>query len=291
MKKIISFIIILLGILISVLFIREQVKKYYFEKAEECYEDGELNKAVKLIKRGREWGWGDAKNFKLIGEINLDIKDYDRAIKAYETATKLDSNNPELFYKLAFVYTKKNEKEKALMNYKKVIEMDPYYKQAYVGTAILGESITTAKGGGLKFRLKAEFLLLSFFLALLILLVLHISLYFLFIQPECAYTIPSRPKMVTPIWLLLHIRIPLKHLDRRFPLQHPHHFRYRILRRDHHDYMHVILLNIQRLQLQIFPLAQHPYACLYKLHFLLQHHSIPILRTPYNVIFATVDSM
>jgi arylsulfatase A-like enzyme/Flp pilus assembly protein TadD len=75
-----------------------------------------------------------------IGAAYQNIGDLDMARQAYEQALRIDKRNPFAFYKLGFLYyslaLKNNDARalgRSLENYKKAIEFDPYYANAYVG--------------------------------------------------------------------------------------------------------------------------------------------------------------
>jgi hypothetical protein len=60
------------------------------------------------------------------------------------------------------------------------------------------------------------------------------------IQTHGIHTIALGPKMIPPVRLLLQIPKLVKQLHRGLPLQSPQQIRYRHLRRDHHQQMHMI---------------------------------------------------
>jgi len=67
-----------------------------------------------------------------MGKIYRDAKkDYDSAIIYYIAAEKLDKNNKETYYALAWIYNVKKEHEKAISYAVKSLEIDNTYKPAY----------------------------------------------------------------------------------------------------------------------------------------------------------------
>jgi len=75
-----------------------------------------------------------------IGAAYQNIGDFDMARQAYERALRIDKRNPIAHNKLGFLYFSlalKNNDARALKecleSYKKAIEFDPYYSDAYVG--------------------------------------------------------------------------------------------------------------------------------------------------------------
>ncbi len=75
-----------------------------------------------------------------IGAAYQNTGDFDMARQAYEQALRIDQRNPIAYYKLGFLYfslalKNNNAKalEKCLESYKKAIEIDPGYADAYMG--------------------------------------------------------------------------------------------------------------------------------------------------------------
>jgi hypothetical protein len=134
-------------------------------------------------------------------------------------------------------------------------------------------------------------MLLTFYSFFFFLLILHVSLYLIFIYSYCAHKISSRPEMIPPIWLLLHLWIALEQLYRQLSLQYPHHFRYRYPWWNRQNKMNVVSLNTHFLNLTFFPFTQHLYILFNQLFDFTRNDSKPIFRYPYNVIIALIFNM
>ncbi len=92
-----------------------------------------LDKATEILKKGQE---KYPKDYTLlITEINMLLKtggDSSKAMEKLEQAIEMDSENPSLYFALGTNHDQKGDKDKAIENYKKAIELkDGYYDALY----------------------------------------------------------------------------------------------------------------------------------------------------------------
>ncbi|GAB1858310.1 tetratricopeptide repeat protein [Flavobacteriaceae bacterium MHTCC 0001] len=75
----------------------------------------------------------------LMSEANIYHKmgDTEKFKEVMEAATKMDPENPELQYNLGVIASDSGEAEEAMKYYKKTIELDPKYTNAYINSAAL----------------------------------------------------------------------------------------------------------------------------------------------------------
>ena len=102
--------------------------------------------------------------------------------------------------------------------------------------------------------------------------------------------IPVFPKFTTPK-MLLHLWVLLKNYARTYTLQYSHYLRNTISRWKRQKYVHMILSNFHRIYLK--PMIQGHFLK-YTLHPLLyvpSKYPLPILRSPYQMIFRVIYGM
>ena len=134
-------------------------------------------------------------------------------------------------------------------------------------------------------------MLLFFYTFLFFFLVLHVSLYYVFVDSNSADKIASRPEMIAPVWLLFHLRVALEQLYRQLTFQYPHHLRNRHLWRNRHNKMNVVMLDTHFLNLTFFPFTQHLYIFLNKLLDFSSQDPKSIFWYPNNVVLTLVNNM
>jgi hypothetical protein len=134
-------------------------------------------------------------------------------------------------------------------------------------------------------------MLLCFYLFLFLFLMLYVSFYDLFVDSNRADKIATSPKMITPVWLLLHFRVALEQLYCKLALQDTHHLRNRNLGRYRQYKMDVVILNTHLFKLTMFPVTQHPDVRFYQLLDLPSQNPKSIFGNPYNVIITLINNM
>ncbi|WP_203258264.1 tetratricopeptide repeat protein [Hyunsoonleella ulvae] len=96
---------------------------------------GDNEKAIQAIKDAKAEAPDDIN--LIISEANIYYKmgNTEKFKELMETATKLDPENAELQYNLGVISADANQPEEALQYYKKAIELDPNYLNAYINSS------------------------------------------------------------------------------------------------------------------------------------------------------------
>ena len=106
-------------------------------------DQGKVEEAITAIKEARESNPDDLNLLLAEAELYIKLEKMDKFGELMEQAVKMDPNNPVLFFNLGVVnYNQKKIKE-ANGYYKKAIELDPNYRDAYLNLAysILNERV------------------------------------------------------------------------------------------------------------------------------------------------------
>jgi len=96
----------------------------YIETANQCFDKGELDKAISIYKEALGVYKNDAGLINNLGAVLLAKSDYDSAIKYFKIAIQCSKDNVEPVYNLACAYAKKGDKASALKELKKALEMN-----------------------------------------------------------------------------------------------------------------------------------------------------------------------
>ncbi len=134
-------------------------------------------------------------------------------------------------------------------------------------------------------------MLLFFCQLLFFLLMLDISLYYVYINDHCADKVSTGPKMIAPIRLLFHLGVSFEQFDRQLTFQYPHQFVYRYPRWNRHYKVDMINLNTHFMNLTILPRAQKPYIFFDKSFHLASQYPKSVFRHPYNVVITFIYNM
>ena len=90
--------------------------------------DKALKEDIKDIEETKDKTYLD---YFILGNTYDDNGEYDKAIKAFQEAIKLNSNNSVTYYNMGIAYYNKEEYDNAIESYKKAIEINPKYDSAY----------------------------------------------------------------------------------------------------------------------------------------------------------------
>jgi tetratricopeptide (TPR) repeat protein len=107
-------------------------------------DQGKVDEAITAIKEARKENPQDLNLLLAEAELYIKLEKMDKFGELMEQAVKMDPNNPTLFFNLGVVnYNQKKNKE-AEGYYKKAIELDPEYRDAYLNLAysILNERVS-----------------------------------------------------------------------------------------------------------------------------------------------------
>ncbi|MFX1444695.1 MAG: tetratricopeptide repeat protein [Promethearchaeota archaeon] len=80
---------------------------------------------AKISKKALELNKKSPLVMKYLGILNLERKEYDKAIRCYTKAIDLDPDNAEIWFGLGKTYQEKNKISKAIESYTKAVELDP----------------------------------------------------------------------------------------------------------------------------------------------------------------------
>lgn len=116
----------------------ENNPEIYLNMARTYRKKRDFNNAVKYAEKSSELIPGDVNPLILLGNINYELTNWDEAIRYYEKALKIDSNNPSLLYNMALTLFKKGERFPALEFLKKAAESDKIGDVAYNSYSRLG---------------------------------------------------------------------------------------------------------------------------------------------------------
>ena len=134
-------------------------------------------------------------------------------------------------------------------------------------------------------------MLLIFYTLFLLFLVLHVSLYYVFVDSNRTDKVSTSPEMISPVRLLFHLWVALEKLYRQLALQYPHQLRNRNLRWNRQDKMNVVLLYAHFFNLTFLPFTQQLYIFFQKsLDFSLKDPK-SIFWHPYNMVLTLVNNM
>jgi len=134
-------------------------------------------------------------------------------------------------------------------------------------------------------------MLLFFCQFLFLLLMLDVSLYYILIYAHSADKITTRPKMITPIRLLLHLGIGFEQLDRKFTFQYSHQFGYGYPRWNRQYNVNMINLYAHFMNIAFFPLAQKPYIVFNQGFHLTSQYPKSVFGHPYYVVITFINNM
>ena len=120
-------------------------KKWHMENVKESvirmHNNGKLQEDMRLVE---------------LGYKNLQMKDYEKALKYYLKALDKNPSNPYAIYNTAYIYQMQGDKRKAIEMYQKLIEMDPSERAAESTDVLqLGTKLTDMAKQNLQY-LKAD---------------------------------------------------------------------------------------------------------------------------------------
>ena len=106
-------------------------------------DQGKVEEAIAAIKEARNSNPDDLNLLLAEAELYIKLEKMDKFGELMEQAVKMDPNNPVLFFNLGVVNYNQNKIKEANGYYKKAIELDPNYRDAYLNLAysILNERV------------------------------------------------------------------------------------------------------------------------------------------------------
>src|SRR6056297_664143 len=114
-------------------------KESTFEKAQRYYFQRKIEIAELLLQQTLKENPENEKAYSYLGDIFLEKKRYDGALKLYQRALDLDPDNGENLFRVGQIYYYKKEGQKAVEYFRKAFAADPSLKYSYyhVGLASL----------------------------------------------------------------------------------------------------------------------------------------------------------
>ena len=100
-----------------------------------CYKDVEYDQAQEYFQKALKKYPKDKDIFLLEGQIQYQKGDLDKFLENLLNAEKVFEGDAEIFYNIGFIYGEKGDEAKSIEYYKKAIEVDPKYVNAYVNLA------------------------------------------------------------------------------------------------------------------------------------------------------------
>ncbi len=97
------------------------------------YRQSRPDMAIKAYQKAIELDPKRPARYANIGQIYYELQDIHNAVVFFEQAAKLEAKNTDYFFILAKLYEELNVKEKAKFFYHKVLDIDPYNKEAKEG--------------------------------------------------------------------------------------------------------------------------------------------------------------
>jgi len=109
-----------------------KVTNLYSNLGNTYYLKNDYFKAIENYKQAIELDPTNAWNYMRLGQCYLDVKQWEDARESFERVLSIDRRlSPVPYYKLAFIYLKRGEKEKANQFMKIYLQMQPKDKQAW----------------------------------------------------------------------------------------------------------------------------------------------------------------
>jgi len=116
---------ILLLLVLPALLFSEEKAKVTFKQGVELANSGKYDEAIVVLKLVLEYGSLDADTHLNLAIVYANKKDYDESIKEAEQAAKAKPDSITTWYLLGMLYEKKNNNDKALAAWQKVLQLNP----------------------------------------------------------------------------------------------------------------------------------------------------------------------
>lgn len=109
-----------------------------YETLAQIYENTNQKEELSNLIKKASAKYPDNKNFQIY-ELNasLDAGDVSESLKKFETAAQKDPKNATVLFNLAALYDKAKQTDKAIETYKKTIEINPKYGDAYFNVGVI----------------------------------------------------------------------------------------------------------------------------------------------------------
>ncbi len=101
------------------------------EKVNKMDDKATLEKTIENFKKQIEINPNDYEAYKNMGNVYLNLKEYDKALTAYQKSIEINPNYANAYSNMGFAYGNLKEYDKAITAYQKAIEINPEYANAY----------------------------------------------------------------------------------------------------------------------------------------------------------------
>ncbi len=103
----------------------------FYKSLSLCYlETEDFLRASSTLERAVEAGIADDLTFVKLGDLHQRENGFDEAMKRYETAIKMNPDNPDAYNSWGYIHLTKGETESADSKFKKALELDPRHEWA-----------------------------------------------------------------------------------------------------------------------------------------------------------------
>ncbi len=104
----------------------------FFEKGYQQYDEGNYNQAIKLYDQAVALDSENASYYYYRGLCKSMLMQNEKSIADFDTAIELDPDYGEVFFERAYSYYRMDENEKSIHDYNKAIALLPDYGPAYL---------------------------------------------------------------------------------------------------------------------------------------------------------------
>jgi len=111
--------------------------RFYLLRAKKEIDQGNISKAKEFIGTSLKLNPSYVDAFVLLGDIYASLNFFDKAIKNYSFASKLDTTNAQMLYNIGNCFIKLGSEKNAIAVWSKAIHVDSTYILAYAGRASL----------------------------------------------------------------------------------------------------------------------------------------------------------
>ncbi len=115
---------------------RMEDAKAHLRLGEALYQQCLLKEAMSEVIRAIKLGANDSIAFSILGNCLLTLRDYERAVRAFEHGLKISPNYPDLHNDLGRAYLATKQCKNAVREFERAINLNNYYVDAILNNAI-----------------------------------------------------------------------------------------------------------------------------------------------------------
>lgn len=102
---------------------RMKIKTDFITQGMNDLSEGDISKAIQNFDEAIKQDLNNAKNYVVLGQVYLRLKNYARAVDTFSAAVKVDQNNGELYYLLAISKGLNEDREGAIEEAQRSVEL------------------------------------------------------------------------------------------------------------------------------------------------------------------------